>query len=217
MMKKFFAIFLALTVVPTFQTYAWIGGPFSNNSHTPNGDDGIYEAVAIPRGAALTGAAPGSGLNGVGLYRWGVTNNSTGTTGGEGNVLFGSMAFLNNQHVWYLNGAVYYGMCFGTVNSIVDTIHVVGSARDFVPITNSFIGGGIGPAGGTTPVTPPTVANNATSHFTAKVRRGSYFFAGRNFQGSGRVSTATALDPSTTVTEFRIIVFGSRVSHVVTG
>ena len=122
-MKKLFAIFFAITVIPSFHAHAWVGGPFSNNNLTPEGDDGIYEAV----GVAVNN-------NGIGLYRWGVGNRATavnyndGRNGNTGNVQFGAFAGTSNQHVWYFQGNVYYGTCFGTVNSAIGTVNCIGNA-----------------------------------------------------------------------------------------
>lgn len=126
MMKKLFAIFFALAVIPSFHAHAWVGGPFDNNNFTPEGDDGIYEAVATL-------------ANGVGLYRWGVGNRATAAAytdtrqGNTGNVQFGAFQGTSNQHTWYFEGNVYYGTCFGTVNGSLGTVQCVGNAADLVP------------------------------------------------------------------------------------
>lgn len=143
-MKKIFAIFFAVLVIPSFHAHAWVGGPFSNNNLTPGGDDGVYEAVATC-------------ANGTGLYRWGVGNEATATqyndgrNGNTGNVQFGAFFGTTNQHVWYFEGNVYYGTCFGTVNSSAGAVRCVGNAADLVP-TASTTGGLAGP--GATVLTP---------------------------------------------------------------
>ena len=213
-MKKLFAILLALLVIPSFHAHAWVGGPFSNNSYTPNGDDGIYEAVAIPRA---------NGFNGVGLYRFGIFNRNPGGTaftngqaGNTSNVNFGGFVGSNNQHVWYINGATYFGTCFGTVNSSIGTIRCVGNAADASPVALG--------ANQTANTPGVVVAGNnptdryANSHFTAQIRKGNYFHAARQFQGGGTL--ATSLDPvavGATFETFSFLVFGSRVSFAVSG
>ena len=74
-MKKLFALFCAICLMPSFSAHAWIGGPFSNNSFFgENGDDGVYEAVGFPTSGVS---------NGVGIFRWAVANNVVGITDDE--------------------------------------------------------------------------------------------------------------------------------------
>ncbi|MDF1813451.1 MAG: hypothetical protein P1V20_14735 [Verrucomicrobiales bacterium] len=222
-MKKIFAILLAVTVIPTFHAHAWVGGPFSNNSFTPAGDDGIYEAVAIPSGTFNDAAA--TAVSGVGLYRWGVNNQNAGGTaftnglvGNTSNVNFGGFIGAISSHVWYINGAVYYGVCFGTVNSSIGQIRVVGNATDSTPAVIST------PADLNNPDinigTPAQTATFANSTFQGNVRSFPKWYATNNFQGTGQVNVAvnpTAGIPAASGAAFPIIVFGSRVSFVVTG
>ncbi len=142
-MKKLFAIVLSLIVIPTFHAHAWIGGPFSNNSHTPTGDDGVYEAVA-------------TGLDVTGTYRWGVGNQNqaaeytNGQVGNTGNVQFGGFAGTTNQHVYFARGVVYFGTCFGTVNSTLNVVSCVGTAS-LLSSTGNFEGTLGGPGAVQTP------------------------------------------------------------------
>ncbi len=65
-MKKIFALFCAVFLMPTFSAQAWIGGPFSNNSFfEPAGTDGVYEATA-------------TALNGIGSIAFSVGNEFQG-------------------------------------------------------------------------------------------------------------------------------------------
>ena len=231
-MKKLIAAILAVLIVPTFNTSAWVGGPFDNNSYTPGGDDGIYEAVAVP--------VIGSGM---GIYRWGVFNRnpggtafSSGLAGNTGNVQFGGMIGTFNQHVWYLNGEVYYGPCFGSVNSSVGTIQCVGNASTATAQVQSA-GNQFGPLSqAPAPVTrfardpdtgailrdatgnpiTTTVGDIANSFFRGQIQRGNYNHAARRFSGRGRL-TANVLSNGVLIVVVPFRVFGSRVSLTVTG
>tara|TARA_B110000305_G_C19250703_1_gene544603 strand:+ start:284 stop:688 length:405 start_codon:yes stop_codon:yes gene_type:complete len=66
-MKNIIAIFCTLFLAPTSHSYAWIGGPFSNNSYFgESGDDGVYEAIA-------------TGPNAIGIFRIVVANEFGGS------------------------------------------------------------------------------------------------------------------------------------------
>ena len=236
-MKKIFAVTLALIVVPSFHAHAWIGGPFNNNSFTPEGDDGIYEAIAIP--------VIGSGM---GLYRWGVNNRSAGGTqftnglqGGTGNVLFGGMVGNFNQHIWYFNGETYFGPCYGSVNSGVGTVSCVGTAATAVPrvtspaqpnhnspftLTQAPNGRFVFDRNGNIIVNPATgipiisgVGDVANSRFRGQIQPGNYNHASRRFSGRGELTADVfgngAFQGIATTVRFRV--FGSRVSLSVTG
>jgi hypothetical protein len=125
-MKKAFAVFCALVLMPGLNAQAWVGGPWSNNNSQPTGDDGIYEAVATM-------------TNGTGMYRWAVRNQSGGATATasdvnvltaqSGNVLFGGGSLGTwSSNVWYYKGITYYGRAFGTVNSSMGIVSVIGNA-----------------------------------------------------------------------------------------
>jgi hypothetical protein len=131
-MKKIFAVFCAVWLVPSFSAHAWIGGPFSNNSFSDKVDDGVYEAVAIP---VNNRANPNQVVkNGIGMYRWAVTNNtsfSDAVAPNAGipftsNVYFGGLGQVS--HTWFIEGVAYRGLCEGTANSGIGVINCVGTA-----------------------------------------------------------------------------------------
>lgn len=238
-MKKIFAIFLALVLMPSFHAYAWLGGPFSNNSFTPAGDDGVYEAVAVPASSYGTNqfldGNPVNQVNGIGLYRWAVSNNNTGSlvnnpaTGIQedsvSNVHFGGLTGSTNQKTWYINGKVYYGTCFGVVNSVAGAIRVVGTAAPAQPILNqqgfNFFNTDLEGNQGI-----QDVDGYCNSYFTGYWQSNDeLWYAGRNFEGYGSVTTInTDLGPFANVGNdendaftFEIFVFGSRVSIPISG
>jgi len=190
-MKKAFAIFCAVILMPGLNAQAWVGGPFSNNNPLPNGDDGIYEAVATMS-------------NGTGIYRWAVRNQSArpaigGAGGGGGapqpidsNINFGGLLNASSSNVWYYQGITYYGMAFGMVNSAAGIVTVVANATEItnlgsvntVPVnTPAGVGAGIdvqiipssGGVGDTSSVLvtarPQDYPSTANSSFTAKLKR----------------------------------------------
>ncbi|MFK5920597.1 MAG: hypothetical protein QM496_00340 [Verrucomicrobiota bacterium] len=127
MMKKAFAVFTAIILMPSLNAHAWVGGPWSGNNSSQSGDDGIYEAVATM-------------TNGTGLYRWAVRNNSISSTSNQStvssptapqssNVLFGGgILGAQSSNVWYYRGVVYYGPVFGVVNSAMGIVTAVANA-----------------------------------------------------------------------------------------
>jgi hypothetical protein len=193
-MKQAFGIFAALILVPSMQVQAWVGGPWSGNSHQENGDDGVYEAVATT-------------ANGVGMYRWAVQNNLDATgigdfpyPSGQGftnsNVQFGGLVGAMSPHVWYFRGLVYYGRCFGIVSSTMGIVSVTGNASD-----TGFDGSGNGVNGvnlagglasdfnfatvgsGSTPISNRKTVANST--FQAKISDKKPV---KRFKGKGMVS-----------------------------
>ena len=199
-MKKFFAIFCALVLLPTLNVHAWVGGPFSNNNYFgENGDDGIYEASA-------------SGINGIGLFRFVVGNNFPGTTDlqtgatqvpitdsagnvvaivpafplNSGNLIFGGFGQASN--LWFLRGVSYTGQTTGTVNSVTGLVAAVATAN--------------GPNTGTALV---------DSGFRARILKTGRTLPVSSFSGSGRgaITPATGETPQ----NFRFSVFGTRVSN----
>lgn len=200
-MKRAFAILSALFLISGMNAHAWKGGPWSYDTFQPNGDDGIYEAVATTQ-------------NGMGMYRWAVRNNGVGvagtapdanvTTPQSSNVLFGGgLLGSASSNVWYYRGITYYGPAFGIVNSSMGIVSVIGNAStDGLlnagnnSINNVFLGG----------VVSATTAGNiafANSSFTAKFDKK---YPIKRFSGSGVVSFVGAPD---TVTHN----FDSTVNH----
>ncbi len=209
-MKKSFAVFCAVVLMPGWNAQAWVGGPWSNNNSQPSGDDGVYEAVATM-------------TNGTGMYRWAVRNN--GTSEGDpsqtqqagvtsSNVLFnGGLTGADSSNVWYYKGITYYGRTFGTVNSAMGVVSVVANATvisnsgilngvpvDQVASASDTIDVQVNPAtssGGDNPiiipgnalvqVRPQEFPGTANSSFTANinVRSGE---VGKRFSGTGTIA-----------------------------
>lgn len=197
-MKKPFALFCALCLMPTFSAQAWVGGPFSNNTFfEPGGDDGVYEASA-------------TAINGIGLYRFSVGNNFDGVnpqgvnasvpsqntvTPGQvvtipgiasGNIVIGGLgnAFSN---IWFYQGVQYFGTTLGTANSAMGRVMGFGSARN---------GNGLG---------------NVTleSSFRGSYVQYSKLLPATAFRGVGNAFVSTGQ-------RFRFTVFGNRVSNRIT-
>lgn len=193
-MKKIFALFCAVCLMPTFSAQAWIGGPFSNNSFfEPAGTDGVYEATA-------------TAMNGIGLYRFAVGNEFVGvnpqsvaatvpsqvvfqpgtivTVPGisSGNVVIGAWGngFTN---IWYYRGVQYFGNTLGTVNAVSGSVVGMASGRDNLGQGTRLI----------------------TSAFKANLVNSSEFIAATPFIGVGRASTNGNA-------RFRFTVLGSKVS-----
>ncbi|MBP9224936.1 MAG: hypothetical protein KBF76_13780 [Verrucomicrobiales bacterium] len=200
-MKNVFTVFCAVFLMPTFSAQAWIGGPFSNNTFFgEDGDDGVYEAVAIPQGTAR---------NGIGLYRWGVTNNFKGldprytttftftsgtgafdtfTIPSSGNVAFGGTSRFT--HSWFIGGIYYRGFCEGTVNSGLSVISCIGAARSAAGLSG--------------------VLASISSGFQAQFEESGNGLPIRRFEGEGSASTDGGA-----LLDFDFFVFGSKVSHAV--
>ncbi len=125
-MKKIFALFCAVCLMPGFSAQAWIGGPFSGNSFFQAEDnDGVYEATA-------------STLNGMGVYRFAVGNDN-GTNLNPVNVNLGSM-LPGYTNIWYYQGVQYFGSTIGTINSMSGRVIAMGTANDAMGLgTNSFV------------------------------------------------------------------------------
>lgn len=200
-MKKIFSIFFALVLFPGYSAHAWIGGPFGNNTYFgEEGDDGVYEAVAVPVGKAR---------NGVGIYRWGVTNNFTGldpqntttftfssTTGFDtftvpvsSNIMFGGTSLFT--HSWFLNGVYYRGFCEGTVNSGLGVISCIGAARSAAGLSG--------------------IVESISSGFRAQFSDRNNGIPVRRFEGTGKARTH--VDSTGEVADFRFSVFGSKVAN----
>ncbi len=201
-MKKIFALFCAVCLMPGFSAQAWIGGPFSGNSFFQAEDnDGVYEATA-------------STLNGIGIYRFAVGNNFDGVNSSSvnatvpsqitlgsgtiitqpgissGNVVIGAWGngFTN---VWYYQGVQYFGTTMGTVNSMSGRVFGMATSRD---------GGGLG-------------VNSLSSMFTARIVRGTKWVAATPFVGVGEATPTSVLGPGT---PFKFTILGSKVSNKLT-
>lgn len=196
-MKQLFAIFCAVCLMPSMTSFGWVGGPFSNNTYFgENGDDGVYEAVAVP-------TSPGT-RNGIGLFRWGVTNDFPGLnpanitsfrfTRGDaftdftipvsGNVQFSGVSTFN--HSWFLRGVFYTGFCNGTVNSGIGFVSATGVASSTAGITGTV--------------------ESISSSFRARFTNEGDGIVVRRFEGRGRASsTVDAFG------QFRFFAFGSKV------
>lgn len=207
-MKKIFAAFCALVLMPTFSAQAWIGGPFSNNSYFgENGDDGVYEAVAYPVG--------GQFANGIGIFRWGVgnatifTDESTisvsstvyddeGNLAGTfvnirpvtSNIYFGGTGQVS--HTWFLEGVAYRGNCDGIVNSGLGVVSCIGSATS-----------------------PTSSRYTISSSFEGKIDNGGEGLPVTRFTGRGNGRSLDFLDPNATV-NFEFVAFGTKVSSYIT-
>lgn len=215
-MKKIFTIFCAVCLMPSFSAHAWIGGPFSNNSYfSEQGDDGVYEAVAIP---VNNRANPNQVIkNGIGMYRWAVTNNTSFSDGvstsvsqvffdDQGNILFTLVDIIpltsnvyfggvgQTSHTWFIEGVAYRGSCEGTANSGIGVINCVGTA-----------------------------ASNDGTGLIESTFKGKYSSAGdggegipiSRFRAKGRGTSVDFNDPANSA-NFRFRVFGSKVTQGVT-
>lgn len=210
-MKKVFGIFAAVILMPSLQVQAWVGGPWSNNSYQANGDDGVYEAV-------------GSLTDGTAMYRWAVNNQGAGSNttfthpagsvngASSSNVQFGGLFGSANPHIIWYRGIVYYGRCFGLVNSGLHggLVMVTGNATDDASIGGQTLNG----------ITLQSVGANvkgiANSTFRARINRSSY---NKRFHGYGQVHFIGAGDPVEGITNFLqhghkvgMKIFGSQVS-----
>lgn len=218
-MKKLFALFCAVCLMPTFSAQAWIGGPFSNNTFFgETGSDGIYEASA-------------TALNGLGLYRITVGNNYTGvnSTGVQisgnpvsadasagraidysgvilsGNAVIGGFA-SSFSNIWYFEGVVYRGRAMGSVNGVSGRVDCVGDTYSTLVVQPQDL----------TDLTPPGPPQDLTpiaqlsSSFVAQLTSSGKLIAGRTFQGRGRGQILFA--NNTKSRAFRFSVFGSKVS-----
>lgn len=197
-MKKIFAAFCALVLMPSFSAQAWIGGPFSNNSYFgEKGDDGVYEAT-------------GSTINGMGLFRFVVGNEFEGVNPqgvnasvpseqaasgdlwievpgiGSGNFVIGGLA-NPYTNVWYYEGVQYFGFTLGTVNSATNQVVGMATSRD---------NGGVG-------------VNSISTAFRAKLANNSDLLPATAFQGVGQARTSSG-------ERFTFTVLGSKVSSRIT-
>ncbi len=204
-MKKAFAVFCALILAPTFNTYAWIGGPFSNNSYFgESGDDGVYEGIA-------------TGPNAIGIFRITVANDFAGSqeqdTGlrllpglenfnsagsltlarvpavNSGNIFIGGFGLNETpaSNIWFYKGVSYFGRTSGTVNSALGIVAAVGNAPER--------GSG---------------GRFLDSSFQATLLTSGDLLPSSSFSGTGEASETTTGD------SFDFTVFGSKVSSQIT-
>jgi hypothetical protein len=213
-MKKTFAAFCAIFLMPSFSAQAWIGGPFSNNAFFGvDGDDGVYEAVAYP--IANKSPSRPTVKNGIGTFRWAVTNTKSFTDDvttsvvttvfdDQGNIAFTfvdvrpltSNVYFGGvgqvAHTWFIEGVAYRGNCEGSVNSGLGSISCIGQASN---VENT--------------------SQTVSSSFRAKFDGSGQGLPVSRFSGKGRGSAVNLLDPTATV-PFRFMVFGSRVTNTIT-
>ncbi len=196
-MKKIFAAFCAIVLMPSFSAHAWIGGPFSQNSYFGEvGDTGIYEAI-------------GTGRNAIGIFRIVVDNtgqqsSETSTTtapgpGGDtttvvttpvsGNTSIGGLT-SEHSNSWFVEGIAYFGDTLGTVNSALGIISAIAFAVDSA--NNS---------------------NLADSAFTARTSSSAKKLPASAFRGKGklRITRNGGQDEGL----IRFSVFGSKISNTV--
>lgn len=203
-MKKLFAIFCAICLMPSFSAQAWIGGPFSNNSYFGlGGDDGIYEAIA-------------TGANTLGYYRIVIANNSgsigtpTTTTQAAGTppsingVLASGNGIIGGQgnqstSLWYVEGITYAGRAFGTVSMWAGAITGMSTADEVT--VNDYLAGTV------------------SSQFTAAFQNTGALIPSRAFFGAGvlTVNFAPAGTQGPFVTpaggQIPLTIYGSKVSY----
>ncbi len=196
-MKNILAVFCALILAPTFNTYAWIGGPFSNNSYFgESGDDGVYEGIA-------------TGPNAIGIFRITVANDFAGSqdldTGlttlpgttaaipvpaiNSGNIFIGGFG-LNEapaSNIWFYEGVSYFGRTSGTVNSALGIVSAVANADE------RSGGGGV-----------------VDSAFQGILTKGGDLLPSSSFSGVGEASETTS------GVDFTFTIFGSKVSSQIT-
>ncbi len=197
-MKKIFALFCAVVLMPSFSAHAWVGGPFGNNSFFgQNGDDGVYEAAATGKNAiglyriVVGNAFAGVNPTGVNASIPATTTRPTGTVVtvpgiSSGNVVIGAYGSPFNN-IWYYEGLFYAGNTFGTASSVRGTVTAFGDARD----------------------NRGTGTNHIISRFVARFESGGDFIPARVFSGSGRAQLGTGRP-------FKFGVYGSKVSNTIT-
>lgn len=213
-MKNIIAVFCALIIAPTLNTYAWVGGPFSNNSYfSQSGDDGVYEAIA-------------TGPNAIGIYRITVANDFGGsqtqgtgqivppgagainvngngnvvnipTTSGvnSGNIFIGGFGFEEGpaSNIWFYQGVGYFGRAIGTVNSTLSRVTALGNAK----LRGANFAATTGP--------------QINSSFTATLNSSIEFLPAAAFSGVGTAGTQGLATNST----FTFTVLGSKVSSAI--
>lgn len=178
-MKKVFAVFCALILMPSLNAHAWAGGPWSNNNVTTTGDDGVYEAVAVA-------------TNGTGIYRWGVLN--------AGGALEFNNGSLSSSNLWYYKGISYFGQCFGIVNSSMGVVSVIGNGANTYGKTSTTVDADTGTVitvriglFGSNGANVIYMNSAFTAKFTAKTPV-------KRFQGKGEIAFTGNMDTELTTT-----------------
>ena len=159
-MKKLFAIFCAVCLMPSFSAQAWIGGPFSNNSYGgQGGSDGIWEGVAT--GANLVGItrfAIGNVYPGIGSPATTAPANVVFPPGivvttpsiSSGNAVIGAYGSQTTA-TFYFQGDFYAtGTTFGSVSTASGSVFAVGSASDGANVLEFAYAGSLSGSGGFT-------------------------------------------------------------------
>lgn len=161
-MKQIFALFCAIVLLPSYTSHAWVGGPFSNNSHFQQAEDGVYEAIATGQG----------GVAAVGIFRFAVANRAAGLPStlpaasvASGNTFIGFLGVTPVSNIWFINGLRYTGTTLGTVNEAASQVFAAASAaRTLAP------------------------AGNIDSGFLANISRTGRFVPVVGFRGVGNAS-----------------------------
>jgi hypothetical protein len=167
-MKQIFALFCAIVLLPSYTSQAWVGGPFSNNSHFAQAEDGVYEAIATGQG----------GVAAVGIFRFAVANRAPGLPTGlpaasvaSGNVFIGFLGTTPVSNIWFINGLRYIGTTLGTVNEAASTVFAAAFAT--------------------------RLGATVDSGFTASISRKGRFVPVVGFRGTGNATLSAPLTPFT--------------------
>jgi len=238
-MKKIFALFCAVFLMPTFSAQAWIGGPFSNNAFFgETGADGVYEATASAvNGLGLYRVVVGNDFDGVaanqvqftGDQQTTVTPLGVGAGGGggggagggatgrpvdyiqvkSGNAVIGAFG-SSWTNVWFFEGISYYGRTLGSANFASGSVVATAEAYS-INVVNPTVGVG-----------PQDLTPNAflSSMFRAQIKSSGKLIAARTFtgRGQGRVRFSDRTNQGLATPDpisFRFTVFGSKVSDAV--
>ena len=193
-MKKIFAAFCAIVLMPSFSAQAWTGGPFSQNSYFgEDGDTGVYEAI-------------GTGRNAIGIFRIVVDNTgqesspttvTTAPGGGtttvtvpvSGNTSIGGLT-SSSSNSWFVEGIAYFGDTLGTVNSVLGIVSAIGFAVDRA-----------------------NASNLADSAFTARTSSNAKNLPASAFRGKGKVRITRNGGQDERLIRFSV--FGSKISNTV--
>lgn len=211
-MKNVIAIFCALFLAPTFHSYAWIGGPFSNNTYFgSSGDDGVYEATATgPNAIGIyritvandfggsqdidTGQIIAPGFENLTIVNSSVNGFSIPTVSGvnSGNIFIGGFGFDEGpaSNIWYYEGVAYFGRTTGTVNSLTGQVIGVGNAKLRGASRSS------------------TTGPEINSAFNATLNGATELLPASAFSGTG----TAGITNTTSDTSFEFDVIGSKVS-----